>query len=258
MIAVLSSAKTMDFESPWQAPRQTSPECLKRARVLMNRLSRLTAKDIARLMGVSPKIAQLNAQRFKQFTLPHTSGNAKPALLAYQGDVYRGMKSAAFNSGELVFAQKTLRILSGLYGVLRPLDLIQPYRLEMAIKLSGPTWENLYGYWSKEATRLIDRDALADGKVIVNLASQEYSSVLQEDKLKSRLLNIIFKQDRGGKIILIPILAKRARGLMANYIITEQLTDLEGMKQFKTDGYRFSSSDSTASEWVFIRRASLN
>lgn len=253
MIAILSSAKTMDFETPWQAPH-TGAECLEQARVLMRSLKDLSPAAISKLMDVSPKIAQLNAERFKRFSFSHTPKNSKPALLAYQGDVYRAMKTNAFGMDELKFAQGSLRIISGLYGVLRPLDLVQPYRLEMAIRLSGPTWKDLSGYWSRQVTACIDRDAMANGRVIVNLASQEYSRVLETEKLKSEVLNVVFKQQRKGKAVVVPILAKRARGLMAGYIIQRRLNEAEGIKDFQVEGYRFSPADSTATEWVFIRR----
>ena len=256
MIAILSSAKTMDFETPGPTLQPTLPECLEQACVMMKRLSTLSANDISKLMGVSPKIAQLNADRFKRFSFTHTPRNAKPALLAYQGAVYQAIESRSFGLKELKFAQKRLRIISGLYGVLRPLDLIQPYRLEMAIKMPGPTWKDLYGYWSNQVTACIDRDAMANGRVIVNLASQEYSRVLEAGKIKARVLDVIFKQDRKGKVAVVPILAKFARGLMANYIVTRQITEPEGLKRFQAEGYRFIPADSTASEWAFIRRAS--
>jgi hypothetical protein len=255
MIALLSSAKTMDFTSGWKTAGRTVPECLQESRLLMDELRKLSVRDIGSLMGVSPKIARLNADRFRQFSIPFTAANAKPALLAYQGDVYRGMEAQRFGAEEMAFAQRTLRILSGLYGVLRPLDLIQPYRLEMAVRLSGPRWKDLYAFWSDRVTDCIDRDSVEDGGLIVNLASQEYFRVLDANRLKSRVLHIVFKQDRRGRIEMVPILAKRARGFMARDIVLRRAENPESLKEFATDGYRFAPKLSTEKEWVFVRRA---
>ncbi len=256
MIAILSSAKTLDFESPWQAPATTQPECGQQAKVLLAQLKPLSSAQLSKLLGVSLKLATLNAERFTRLSLASTIKNAKPAILAYQGDVYRGMRSAAFDVEDLTFSQGILRIISGLYGVLRPLDLIQPYRLEMATKLAGPDWKDLHAYWSDRVTRLIDRDAQASDKksqVILNLASQEYSSVLNRERLTVPVLTLSFKQNRKGRIQMVPILAKRARGLMAHFLVTRRILQPDALKTFQEDGYRFDSKTSTRSEWVFIR-----
>ena len=255
MIAILSSAKTLDFAPGWRAPKPTLPECLDDAKRLMASLRPLAAKDLAKLLGVSSPIAQLNAERNRSFSLPHTSQNAKPALLAYKGDVYRGLRADAFTDEDLQFAQRTLRVISGLYGVLRPLDLIQPYRLEMATRLSGASWDDLYDYWSDRVTQLIARDSAADGNLVVNLASQEYSRVLRREQLPARILTLTFKQRRGGKVEMVPILAKRARGVMARFLVLKRVTDPEQLKAFADDGYRFSADASTNDEWVFVRSA---
>ncbi len=254
MIVLLASAKTLDFTTPWRAPSTTTPERLDRAIALMARLRSLSAKQIAALMGVSPKIAQLNAERFQQFAAAHTKQNAKPALLAYQGQVYRSMRAAQFTDDDLTFAHRTLRIVSGLYGVVRPLDLIQPYRLEMAIKLGGPGWKDLYDYWSESVTELVDHDSRANGQLIINLASQEYFRALRTDRLSSRVLAITFKQWRNGRSDMVPILAKRARGLMAGFIVRERVVEPERLRAFRDEGYRFMADESDDGEWVFLRR----
>lgn len=254
MIVLLSSAKTLDGTTPWRAPTPTQPRLLAQAQTLMGQLRARSAADIARLMGVSAKIAQLNAGRFQAWTAQHTPQNAKPALLAYQGDVYKGLAAGTLSDEDIAFAQRTLRIVSGLYGVLRPLDLMQPYRLEMAIKLAGPRWKDLYDFWSPDVTRVIDADAAANGRLIINLASQEYFSVLDTPRLKTPMLTVSFKQERGGKIVMVPILAKRARGLMARHIVTRRVTAPEGLRDFSDGGYRFVAGLSDDHAWVFVRR----
>lgn len=253
MIALLASAKTLDFTTPWPQLQPTQPEFAAEARTLVARLRPFTATQLAHLMGVNAKLAQLNAERFQAFRPVHTPDHAKPALLAYQGDVYEAMGSAELTEAQLAFAQKYLRILSGLYGVLRPLDLIQPYRLEMAVKLSGATWRDLYAFWSDKVTAAVDRDVRRLGGVVVNLASQEYAQALQRARLQARWLNVTFKQQRAGKIEMVPILAKRARGLMARFMIDRQIADPAGLKAFDTDGYRFAAALSNDQEWVFVR-----
>lgn len=253
MITLLASAKTLDFTTPWPELKPTQPEFASEARALVTRLRPFTAVQLAHLMGVNAKLAQLNVERFQQFHATHTPEWAKPALLAYQGDMYEAMGSADLTEAQLAFAQQHLRILSGLYGVLRPLDLIQPYRLEMAIKLSGSTWRDLYAFWSDKVTAAIDRDVRRLGGVVVNLASQEYAQTLQRARLQARWLNITFKQQRAGKIETVPILAKRARGLMARYLLDRQISEPAGLKGFDTDGYRFAAAASNDAEWVFVR-----
>ena len=251
MIAILSSAKTLDVSSPWTSPAPTTPEFLDRAVTLAQRLQTHSSKQLRALLDVSDKIAALNAARFQQWRAPHTPDNAKPALLAYRGDVYKGLRATEFTAEDFAFAQRTLRVISGLYGVLRPLDLIQPYRLELAAALNGPSWTDLYAFWSAAVTRAIDRDS--DG-LIVNLASREYSRVLAPAALKARVLTLTFKQLRGGTPTMIPILAKRARGLAARFLVTRRVTDPERFKAFTDDGYRYAAADSSADEWVFVRR----
>ena len=257
MIALLSSAKTLDFSTPWSSPAPTKPECLDDAKAIMRELRKLSPMEIQRLMGISPKLAQLNAERFATLGTTLTRDNAKPALLAYQGDVYAAMGSTTFGKDDLAFAQRTLRIISGLYGIVRPLDLIQPYRLEMAIKLAGPRWRDLYDFWSARVTRILDRDIRADAGLLINLASQEYFKTLDASQLGSPVLTLTFKQDRRGRVEMVPILAKRARGLMAGFIVRQRITDPTRLRDFDVEGYRFAKDQSHDAEWVFVRSENL-
>ena len=254
MIVLLSSAKTLDSSAPWRAPATTRPECVDQIKELMAALRQLSVFDLRKLMDVSASIAQLNVERHRHLSMPLTPDNAKPALLTYRGDVYRAMQAERFSQDELTFAQQTLRIISGLYGIVRPLDLIQPYRLEMAVALSGPTWTDLYAYWSEHVTRLVDRDARAHGGMIVNLASQEYARVVLPERLTSQWLAVTFQQDRGGRRRMVPILAKRARGLMAGYIVRHRITTPQRLHAFDDEGYQFDSGSSTEAELIFVRR----
>jgi len=255
MIALLSSAKTLDFTTPWASPATTQPAFLREAGALVAQLRARSASELATLMAVSGRIAQLNAERFRAFSLAHSADNAKPAILAYQGDVYAAMGSVSFSRAELAFSQATLRIVSGLYGLLRPLDLIQPYRLEMAVKLDGPGWKDLYGFWTEKITEQLSADCARAGGVLVNLASQEYAKAADPARLRAQVLTVAFKQERKGRLTAIGILAKRARGLMARHIIANRLRRPEGLRSFSAGGYRFSPELSSDSEWVFVQKA---
>lgn len=207
--------------------------------------------DLQALMNISENIADLNKERFKNFSSEFTLANSKPALFAFKGDVYRKMNVEDYSQEQLAFAQEHLRILSGLYGLLKPLDLMQPYRLEMGIKLKNKKADDLYGFWQNKITKALD-EAATDGTVI-NLASQEYFKAINPKKLKAKVIHITFKEYREGKYKIIAIFAKQARGLMANYIIENQINEPELLKLFNVDQYEYSEQLSTADEWVFIR-----
>jgi cytoplasmic iron level regulating protein YaaA (DUF328/UPF0246 family) len=257
MIVLLSSAKTLDLESPWRTPPPSCPEFLDRALPLVASLRRRSVAQLGAVLGVSPKLAQLNADRLRAFTTPFTVDNARPALCTYQGDVYRPIHEERYTPEQWRFAQRTVRIVSGLFGVVRPLDLIQPYRLEMAAPLSGSAggaaWADLYAYWSAAVTAAINRDAQAAGGPVVNLASQEYARAVDAAALRTPMLAVTFKETRGEKPRVIGLLAKRARGVMTEFIITRQVDDPAVLKTFREDGYRFTAGDSSDEEWVFIR-----
>jgi len=254
MIVVISPAKTLDYSLDWKIDRPTVPTDLAQTQELVGRLRKLSPVQISKLMGVSPKLAKLNVDRFRAFTAPFNRSNAKPALLAYRGDVYRGLEVDQYAGKDWAFAQEHVRILSGLYGLVRPLDLIQPYRLEMRIPLKNSCGENLYAFWKARITRQMNRLGQSGSKVLINLASQEYFDVLDLEKLKLRTLRIIFKQNKGGTLKMVSILAKRARGMMTNFIIRNRVVQPEGLKAFRAQGYRFSAKASSDTDWVFVRR----
>ncbi len=254
MLIVISPAKTLDFETPATTKKHTTPDFLEHSQVLLEQLRTLSPADIADLMGVSDKIAVLNYDRFQRWQAPFDTGNAKQAVLAFKGDVYTGLDAADFTTLEFNFAQKHLRILSGLYGMLRPLDLMQAYRLEMGTRLVNQRGNNLYGFWGETITQAVNKQLKKiNSGVLVNLASNEYFKVLQTKAINAEIITPVFKDLKAGKYKIISFYAKKARGLMSAYIIKHQLEDVEDIKQFDTGGYRYNSAMSTASEWVFTR-----
>jgi cytoplasmic iron level regulating protein YaaA (DUF328/UPF0246 family) len=254
MLIVLSPAKTLDFETKPVTDTYTVPEMLSESKVLVKELKKLKPTAIAELMGVSDKIAKLNADRFKAFKTPFTPDNAKQAVLAFKGDVYQGLKATRYKEKDLAFAQQHLRILSGLYGLLKPLDLIQPYRLEMGTSFKNERGKDLYAFWDDGITKALNKALKAQkDDVLVNLASNEYFKAVKPKLLKGKIITPVFKEYKNGKYAVIGLLAKKARGMMADYIISNRLTNPEDMKAFKQEGYRFDARLSKANEWVFIR-----
>lgn len=251
MIVLLSPAKTLDFETEVEAA-YTEPIMLKDSKMLIRNLKKKTVEDIKQLMKVSDNIASLNVGRYKTFKTPFTTENAKQAVFAFKGDVYTGLEAETFNEEDLAFAQDHLRILSGLYGLLKPLDLMQPYRLEMGTRLENRRGKNLYEFWGEKITNQINKD-LSNEKVIVNLASNEYFKSVKPKKLKGQLLHIDFKDDKNGEYKTIGFFAKKARGWMANYIIKNKITDPEQLKGFHREGYLYNPDLSTESKWVLTR-----
>jgi len=201
-------------------------------------------------MSLSEKLSKLNFDRFQAFKTPFSLDNAKQALLAFKGDVYNGINASSLSVKDLDFAQKNVRMLSGLYGVLRPLDLIQPYRLEMGTKLSNVQGNNLYDYWGSGISEVLNED---EEKLIVNLASNEYFKAIDKKLLKAQILDIVFKEKKNDTYKVIGIYAKRARGLMINYIIRNRLTDAEVLKDFSDEGYLYNQDLSSDSTWVYVR-----
>ena len=250
MITVISPAKTLDL-NPVEVPVVTEPQFKKEIKELAGIMKKKSQNDLQELMGVSENIATLNRDRFKNFSSEFTLENSKPALFTFKGDVYRKMNVEDYSEEQLSFAQDHLRILSGLYGLLKPLDLIQPYRLEMGIKLPNKKAGDLYGFWQDKITKALN-EAAQDG-IVVNLASQEYFKAVNLKKLKAKVIHITFKEYREGAYKIIAIFAKQARGAMANYIIENQIEDPEKLKLFDIDKYEYSEQLSTADEWVFIR-----
>ncbi|HAO25929.1 MAG TPA: peroxide stress protein YaaA, partial [Methylophaga sp.] len=214
---------------------------------------KLSSQEIAGLMKISDKLAGLNMARFQQWETPFTEKNAKQAILAFKGDVYTGLNAETLNENGLAFAQQHLRILSGLYGVLRPLDLIQPYRLEMGTPFQNDAGRDLYSFWGEKLQESLQAEpALSDG-VLINLASNEYFKAVNAKKLNATIITPVFKDWKNGQYKMISFYAKKARGLMSRYIIDQQINSPEKLKQFDLDGYRYSDEMSQKNDWVFIR-----
>ncbi|MFV8818871.1 peroxide stress protein YaaA [Haliea sp. E17] len=254
MLTVISPAKTLDFDTPPTTRRSTQPQFIERSAELVEDARALSPADIRSLMGVSENIAELNHRRFMNWSTPFTLDNAKQAVLAFKGDVYTGLEAETLSSEQLAFAQQHLCILSGLYGLLRPLDLMQPYRLEMGLKFANRGGKNLYEFWGDEITRQLEKQLKKSGSpVLVNLASNEYFRAVKPGELSAELITPVFKDLKNGKYKIISFFAKKARGQMARYIIDKELNDPAELKKYRLDGYRYSKADSTAHEWVFTR-----
>lgn len=254
MLMVISPAKTLDYETPPATPCFTQPEHLDHAQDLIQQLRDFTPAQIAELMHLSDKLAGLNAARFGSWVRPFNPSNAKQALLAFKGDVYTGLNAEDFSEADFDFAQTHLRMLSGLYGVLRPLDLMQPYRLEMGTKLANPRGNNLYDFWGERISGWLNEALAAQGdEVLLNLASNEYFSAVKRKALNARIIDTEFKDLKNGQYKIISFYAKKARGLMARYVIKERLTDPAGLKDFNYQGYRYSAEHSKADSLVFMR-----
>jgi len=250
MYLLLSPAKTLDF-SPTAISQFTEADFLTQSAKLIDILADYGPEDIAHLMKISDKLAELNHQRFADWQPPKELNPGKQALLAFRGDVYKGLQADDFGAEELAFAQEHLGILSGLYGLLRPLDLILPYRLEMKTKLPNPKGKNLYAFWGEQLTKAVNERAQGP---IINLASKEYFSALQPKALEQPLYQIDFKEvNAEGKARIIAVHAKKARGLMARYIIQEQLEKIEDLRGFAEANYAFDEERSSDFHWVFSR-----
>ena len=259
MIFVLSPAKALDYETPLATPRFTQPEYLADAAELIASLRELSHAQVAELMHLSDALAALNVARYAEWSQPFSPANARPAVLAFNGDVYDGLDARSLTEAQLDYAQAHLRILSGLYGLLRPLDLMQPYRLEMGTRFKNTRGKDLYAFWGMTQTdalnRLLEaeRDAGREA-VLVNLASEEYFKSVKAAKLKGRLLDVAFEDWKGGRYKIISFYAKRARGLMSRYVIQNRIDDIEGLKGFAAEGYAFAAEASEPDRLVFRRR----
>ncbi|MGS2742257.1 peroxide stress protein YaaA [Halomonas sp. LS-001] len=255
MLSVISPAKTLDFETPATTDQVTQPSFLEHSQALIDILRDYSPQQLSELMGISDKLAGLNAARFSQWQPPFDLENAKPAAQAFQGDVYTGLEANTFNEQENAFAQQHLRILSGLYGLLKPLDLIQPYRLEMGTKLPNPAGKDLYTYWKPTLTAALNNAIAESGsQVLVNLASNEYFKAIDAKSLDAQIITPVFKDEKNGKIKIISFYAKKARGLMSAWIIREKLNTPDELKAFDVAGYRFDAASSEGNTFVFIRR----
>ncbi len=249
---ILSPAKSMNFDKQDLISQHTQISFLEKTEKIMKKLKKLNPTKIGDLMKVSAAISDLNYGRFQEFSSEFTEENSKQAILAFTGDAYRGMDAASFSQEEFDYAQQNLRILSGLYGLLKPLDLIQPYRLEMGTKIEiSPNEKNLYAVWKETNTAKLSEELKGD--YLVNLASNEYFKSIDTKKLNGKLLNIGFKDFKNGEYKTIMTYAKFARGLMSRYIIKNQLKEVEGIKGFDYENYSFNSSLSSENEWLFTR-----
>lgn len=254
MLMVISPAKTLDYSSAPVIARHTLPEHLDHAAELVAQLRELTPAQIAQLMSLSDKLAGLNAARYAEWSPAFTPANAKQALLAFRGDVYTGLDADSFDADDFDFAQQHLRILSGLYGVLRPLDLMQAYRLEMGTKLANPRGKDLYAFWGERINAWLDAALDAQGdRVLLNLASNEYFSAVRRNTLDARIIDTEFRDLKNGQYKIISFHAKKARGLMARYVIKHRLRAPEALKGFDLAGYRYSAEHSGADKLVFLR-----
>jgi cytoplasmic iron level regulating protein YaaA (DUF328/UPF0246 family) len=254
MITVLSPAKTLDFESACPTKKHSEPDFLDDAQILVDKLATFSEKRLAKLMDISGNLASVNAGRFRSWKRPFNLENAKPALLAFKGDVYTGFDLPQWKPADYDFAQKHLRILSGLYGVLRPLDLMQAYRLEMGTALPNKRGKNLYAFWGARITGALN-DALKATRahVLVNLASNEYFSSVVPSKLDAEVVTPVFKDEKNGHYKVISFFAKKARGMMADFIIRNRILRPDDLKTFDAGEYVFDDASSTGRELVFLR-----
>ena len=257
MLVIISPAKTLDLETQDTSVKPSRPRMLRASAELVGELRHYTGKDLQKLMGISEKLGELNAERFKNWKTPFNKSNAKTALFTFKGDVYLGLQAEQFDAGDLEFAQNHLRILSGLYGLLRPLDLMQPYRLEMGTKLANPRGNNLYEFWGRKLAEAVTKDLRSiHGETVINLASNEYFSALQPEALKANVITPVFKDYKNGKYKVLSFFAKKARGMLSAHIIKNRITDPEQLKKARLDGYRFSAKESDDEKWIFLRKAS--
>ncbi|BFT31245.1 peroxide stress protein YaaA [Alteromonas sp. D210916BOD_24] len=254
MLVVVSPAKNLDFESEIPVSQFTQPELLEDTKRLMKVCRTLSPADLSSLMKISDKLATLNANRFAEFSTPFTSDNARPAMYAFNGDVYTGLDAYSLDSAAVTYAQQHLRILSGLYGLLRPLDLMQAYRLEMGTKLANSQGKDLYAFWGDRITQLLNKALQEQGdNVLINLASNEYFKAVKKNALDGMIITPTFKDYKSGQYKIISFFAKKARGLMARYIMENRIADVDGLKAFDVDGYQYSEAQSSSTELVFLR-----
>ena len=254
MLILLSPAKNMNFDPAPDAPKATKPLFLKDAGELSMTTAKLTKPKIKTLMKISDKLAELNHARFQAFDPQGKSKSLKQAALAFNGDVYLGLEAASLAKDDLAFAQGQIRILSGLYGLLRPLDPIQPYRLEMGSRLKNPRGKNLYEFWGDRIARELDKALKGHADpTVVNLASQEYFSAVDRSALNAPVVTPLFREEKDGQLRQLQFFAKRARGMMARWAAQNRIDRAEDLKRFDLEGYAFQPALSTAEEWVFSR-----
>lgn len=255
MLILISPAKSLDFETPSVAPKHSQPSLLDHSEELVNIMTSYSPHDLQKLMGISESLAEQNVERFHQWHRPFNKKNAKTAVLAFQGDVYQGMNAADFSDEEFSYAQEHLRILSGLYGVIRPLDLIQAYRLEMGIKLENKRGKNLYEFWGSQITDTLNKQLKKlKTDTVVNLASNEYFRAVKKKELNAQIVEPVFKDWKNDQYKMISFFAKKARGTMSAWIIKNQIESPGQLSKYNEDGYRYSKEDSTDGKPLFLRK----
>ena len=254
MLTVLSPAKKLDFETENTSSASAQPRFLSQAKKLVRDAKKLKSEDLQSLMGISSNLADLNVARFKAFKPPFTPANARPAIDAFQGDVYVGFEAKTLGQAEREFAEDNIRILSGLYGLLKPLDLMQAYRLEMGTRFANERGSNLYEFWGDRLAKEIDKDLKEhEHKVLINLASNEYFKAVPKKSLKANVITPVFQDVKDGRARVISFLAKKARGTMARYVVDNRISNPEALKEFTGGGYRYDAEQSTEDRWIFSR-----
>jgi len=257
MIILLSPAKSLDYETPPLTHKATQPRMVNHSNELVEALKNLGSDEIGKLMHISPKLAKLNYDRYQNYQTKPDEGHSRQAILAFTGDVYQGMDLASWSPSDFDTAQSQIRILSGLYGVLRPLDRIQPHRLEMGTRLKNARGNNLYDFWGTRITEQLNKDIkTSQGSLVLNLASNEYFSSVKQPELKGAVVTPIFKDEKNGVFKVISFYAKKARGRMADFIIRNQIRSVEDLKSFDADGYTFNEKASDESTLMFQRKGS--
>lgn len=255
MIVILSPAKTLDFSTPPTVADHTQPDFLDQSQLLIKKLRKLSVPALGRLMSISAPLAELNVQRYQDWAPPFVPQNAKQAVLAFNGDVYEGLDAPTLNAGDLGYAQDHVRILSGLYGLLRPLDLMQPYRLEMGTRLINTRGKGLYAFWGDRLVKALNELLReSNSSVLVNLASDEYFRAVKSRKLTTTVIQPVFEDWSKDRFKVVSFYAKRARGLMARFIVTGRIDQAEQLKAFGAEGYAFDEGASDGARWVFRRR----
>ena len=255
MIIVVSPAKSLDFDSRAKTKKYSEPQFLDDSAVLMDELKKYQPEQLSELMHISGALGELNFNRNANWQVPFSPENAKQAVFAFQGDVYQGMNAQEYSAAEINFAQKHLRILSGLYGILKPLDLIQPYRLEMGSRFKNARGKNLYEFWGSKLTDHINQElSRQKTKLLINLASNEYFSAVQAKAVDAEIVTPVFKDFSAGKYKVVSFFAKKARGEMVTHIVKNKVTTADGLLDFTTGGYRYSKTESTPKKPVFLRK----
>lgn len=249
MKILISPAKSLNYDIEAKV-KSTKPNFLDDSKKLNSILKKMSQAEIGKLMKISENLSELNYKRYQEFQTPFTDKNAKPAIFVFNGDVYDAITPEKYNEKQLNFAQNSLRILSGLYGILRPLDLMQPYRLEMSTKLENEAGKDLYEFWQEKLTKYLNEE---ESELIINLASNEYFSAINAKNIKAKIINVIFKEKKGDQFKIIGIHAKKARGMMVNFLIENQIEKVEKIKDFKEANYSFNSKLSDQNNLVFTR-----